>query len=308
MGKDCQFKYSIRMKSNKAQKNSVFWVLLFSAILFPCQGAMPLENATRTETLRFGHISVEDPTVTLSKYQPLLSKMGAVLKKKVELVQSSNYSGMIKLFIKGKVDMGILNSFSYIQIAREAKLIPVAKRVMGGKGYYQSYIIVNSESNIKSLDDLKGKVFAFSDPNSTTGHLLPRQILQKNSINPEKDFQEVLFIGHHDSIILAVSNRTADAGSVASYIFDGYDTRITKKIKIIDRSAPIPLGPLVVRYDLGKEWIDRIKRFFLSLHESEEGRSLLREARLSAFTDVHDREYDIIRNKYTLFEKKYILK
>jgi phosphonate transport system substrate-binding protein len=296
------------MKRNKTHKNSVFWVLLFIAIFFPWKSAMPLENTTRTETLRFGHISVEDPTITRRKYQPLLSKMEAVLTRKVELVQSTNYSSVIKLFMQGKVDMGILNSFSYIQIAREAKLVPIAKRVIDGRGYYQSYIIVNSDSNIKSLDDLKGKVFAFSDPNSTTGHLLPRLILQKNVINPEKDFHEVLFIGHHDSIILAVANRTADAGSVASYIFDGYDTRITKKIKIIDRSEPIPLGPLVVRFDLGKEWIDKIKRFFLSLHESEEGRSLLREARLSAFTDVQDKEYDIIRTKYNLFEKKYILK
>ena len=297
--------YKLKMKCNKAIKNSIILVLLISAVLLcQYQEALSLENSIKIDVLRFGHISVEDPTIILGKYQPLLSKMSALLKINVELVQSTDYSGILKLFLERKIDMGILNSFSYIQIAREARLIPMAKRVIGGKGYYQSYIIANSESDIKRLDDLKGKVFAFSDPNSTTGHLLPRIILQKNSINPEKDFKGVLFIGHHDSIILAIANKTADAGAVASYMFDCYDTRITKKIRIIDRSEPIPLGPLVVRLDLGKEWIDRIRRFFLSLDESEEGRGLLREAGLSAFTDVQDSEYDIIRNKYNLFKKK----
>lgn len=286
-------------------RSTIFSFLLISATVFSLSHeAASLENINKIDTLRFGHISVEDPTITLGKYEPLLSKMASVLNKRVELVQSSNYSGMIKLFVERKVDMGILNSFSYIQISKEAKLIPVVKRVIGGTGYYHSYIIANNESDIRTLNDLKGKIFAFSDPNSTTGHLLPRLILEKSSINPAKDFKETLFIGHHDSIILAIANRTADAGAVASYMFDGYDERITKKIKIIHKSEPIPLGPLVARLELGKELIDKIKKFFISLHESEEGKSLLKEAKLTAFTDVHDREYDIIRNKYNLFEKK----
>jgi phosphonate transport system substrate-binding protein len=256
------------------------------------------------ETLRFGRVGVEDPTVTLSKYQPLISKLGDVLEKRVELVQTATYMEMQNLFISGRVHLGILNAFSYVLMGREARLLPVAKRMVGTDGYYRCYIIANRNLDVTGIADLKGRTFAFSEQTSTTGYLLPMLLLREHGINPETDFSKTISIYQHDSIILAVANWSVDIASVASYVFDGYDKRITNKIKIIEKSAPIPLGPLVVRNDLGMELIDKIRNFFLTLHQSETGQSLLKEAGLSRFAPVADGEYDAIREAAARFDKE----
>jgi phosphonate transport system substrate-binding protein len=215
---------------------------------------------------------------------------------------------MQDLFISGRVHLGILNALSYVLMGREARLLPVAKRMVGTEGDYRCYIIANRNLDVTRIEDLRGRTFAFSERNSTTGYLLPMLLLREHGINPEKDFSKTLFIFQHDSIILAVANRSVDAAAVASYVFDGYDKRITSKTKIIEKSALIPLGPLVVRNDLGIEPIDKIREFFLTLHQSETGRSLLKEAGLSSFAPVTDGEYDAIREAAATFEKEALSK
>jgi len=253
--------------------------------------------------LRFGHISVEDPTVTLNKYQPLLDIISKEIGRKVILVQTSSYSKMNEAFLKKNVDMGILNSFSYVQIADKAGLVPLARRVIKGRGSYRSYIIVRNNEDINKYADIKGKIFAFSDPNSTTGYLLPKIMLAKNGIDHKEDLNKTLFIGKHDSTIYAVLNKTADAGAIASYIFDAADVKIKARIKILGKSEPIPLGPMVIRQDLGKELAEKIKKTMLGLYQNKKGMNVLKSAKLNRFEQASDKDYDIVREMAGLLRK-----
>lgn len=215
---------------------------------------------------------------------------------------------MNEAFLAKEIDMGILNAFSYIQIAEKAELVLIASRIIRDSSSYQSYIIVRKDDNIYSYEDIRGKVFAFSDPNSTTGYLYPKSMLMAHEIDPDKDLKQTLFIGKHDSTVYAVLNRTADAGAVASYIFDGLSDEIRGKLAVLDKSDPIPLGPFVIREDLGETLIRKIKILLLSLHQSEEGLEALQAAKLNGFEDTRDSDYDIIRKMadfLTTQEKEY---
>jgi phosphonate transport system substrate-binding protein len=280
------------------------WGLVVFFIILQHSHIQALPVTSDQQVLRFGRVAVEDPTVTLSKYKSLISELGDVLGKRIELVQTPNYTEMQHLFISGQVHLGILNALSYVQMGNETRFLPVAKRMIGTEGYYRCYIIANRNLDVTRLEDLKGKSFAFSERNSTTGYLLPMLLLGEHGINPEQDFSKTLSIFQHDSLILAVANWSVDAAAVASYVFDGYDKRITGKIKILEKSAFIPLGPLVVRHDLGIETIDKIRDFFLTLHQSETGRLLLKEAGLSSFAPVAQGDYDFIREAAAKFEKE----
>jgi phosphonate transport system substrate-binding protein len=55
----------------------------------------------------------------------------------------------------------------------------VLRRWQRGKAEYQSLIFAKKDSGINSLQDLRGKVIAFEDPESTSGHFLPRFFLVK---------------------------------------------------------------------------------------------------------------------------------
>lgn len=254
-------------------------------------------------TLRFGHITAENPTIIFKKYKPILNIISKEIGAEVILVQTTSYSRMQKAFLDKEIDMGILNAFSYITISDKAELIPLVRRVMNKSGNYQSYIIVRKDGNIKGYSDIKGKILAFQDPYSTSGYLVPKIMLINNGIDPEKDLKEVLYIGTHDSIIYAVLNCTADVGTVASYIFDSADPKIKDKIEVLEKSESIPLGPMVIRRDLGKGLADKIKITMLGLEKSKEGRIALQNAKLRRFEDAKDSDYDTLRKMVDFLKK-----
>jgi len=259
-----------------------------------------IRGAETPAPLRFGRVSVEDPSVTLGQYQPLLEALGRHLERKVVLVQASSYSDMTNLFKRGDVQLGIMNAYSYIQISSDPGFIPIAKRVIGKESSYRSYIVVRNDLRTTTLRSLVGKTFAFSEVNSTTGYLLPRLMLRKCGLEPERDFLKTIVIPQHDSILLAVANRSVDAAAVASYVFDSYDKLVTGKMRILDRSEPIPYGPVVVRRDLGTSLIKKIRIFFLMLDDSEEGRKVLAESGFSGFVPAKSKDYDPVRKASAL--------
>ena len=83
----------------------------------------------------------------------------------------------------------------------------IAETTKSGRTYYHSQIIARKDSGIKTVNDLKGKTFAFVDPTSTSGHLFPKAGLIKLGIDPDTDFGRVIFTGSHDANALAVANK-----------------------------------------------------------------------------------------------------
>ena len=245
--------------------------------------------------LKFGHITGEQPEIIYRKYDKFLTILSKELKCKVILIQAPSYSDMQKAFITKEVDMGILNAVSYVNIVQEAEIIPLVRRVIKGSGLYRSYLITHKDSGINSYNDIKNKTIFFQDPCSTTGYLLPRIMFKEHDISISNDINEFIFVGTHDSILLSVLNRSADIGTIASYVYDFADPDIRNKIVVLDKSEPVPLGPFVVRKDLDTELTEKIKNIMLTLDRTEEGRVALRTAGLTGFEEAEDSDYDIIR-------------
>jgi phosphonate transport system substrate-binding protein len=264
-------------------------------LVFLALAVVPPVGGAGVASLRFGHPAVEDPTVTMGKYQKVLDAMAEAVGVPVTLVQSDTYAEIVKAFERGAVDVGILNAFSYVEIAGRAGLVPLARRVRAGRDTYEGYLIVRKDDSVVRYEDLRGKTIAFPDSRSTTGYLLPRLMLRRHRLELQRDFRQVLFIGKHDSTALAVANGTADAGAMASYIFEELEPAIQTKLRILDRSELIPFGPVVARSSLGATLLGRIRTFFLTLDRTPHGQALLREARLSGFTNASDRDYGPIR-------------
>ena len=111
----------------------------------------------------------------------------------------------------------------------------------------------------KTLEDLRGKTFAFGDSLSTTGHVFPRKMFKEHGIDPVRDFKQVLYSGGHDATVLAVLNGKVDAGATYANSPDSQDTAWmrylknpddVKKIHAIAFSEPIPADNLVINGSL----------------------------------------------------------
>jgi phosphonate transport system substrate-binding protein len=245
--------------------------------------------------IRFSYPAIEDPTVTLGKYQGIVDAMAEAVARPVSIVLRNTYAEIIRDLERGDADVGILNAFSYVEIASRAGLTPLARRVRAGRDTYQSYLIVRGNAGISRYEELRGKIIAFPDSHSTTGYLMPRLMLHRHRLNLTRDFASVLFVGRHDSTALAVANGTAHAGAVASYIYEELDPAVRAKLDILDLSEPLPFGPVAARAALGGPLMERIRLFFITLNRSQKGQSILRDARLSGFTAATDRDYAPIR-------------
>jgi len=170
----------------------------------------------------------------------------------------------------------------------------IAETKKSGRTFYHSQIITLKSSGIKTMDDLKGKNFAFVDPASTSGYAFPLAGLLKAGIEPKRDFKNVIFTGAHDANAVAVANGKVDAATIADRIFDAAVKKGLIKeqdVQVVWRSQPIPESPMVWRKDLPDDLKAKVKAAFLAIKDmnwSDQGM-------LNGFKETNDAAYDVIR-------------
>ncbi len=194
---------------------------------------------------------------------------------------------MIQGLLGGTLDMAWLGASAYAKItltdpkAVEAKLI--TKNVDGTQGYY-SIGIASKTSGITSMDNAKGHSFAYADPNSTSGYLVPASELTAKYGDLAKYFKSTAFSGGHEQTIVGVNNGTYDAGVTNSDMIgnfaDGYTSGALRKAvdgglvdmnNLVDiwHSALIPNGPFVVRAALPQDVKDKVTAVTADLPEKD---------------------------------------
>ncbi len=251
-----------------------------------------------TAGLRIGVSAIISPEETLAYYQDMFDYISAKVGVPVTFVQRKTYQEMNDLVRKNSVDAAFVCSLAYVeghdQFGMELLVIPVVK----GEPYYYSYIIVPKGSNINSLEELKGKTFAFSDPLSNSGKLSPDYMIAKSGENPETFFRLTFFTYSHDKSIQAVAEKLVDGAAVDSLVWDyenATDPKFTSRTRIISKSSPFGIPPVVVSKDLDPALKDKLRNTLLHMHEDEKGREILNSIMVDRFTEANDSLYDSIR-------------
>ncbi len=205
----------------------------------------------------------------------------------VKLFTPADYDGVIQGLLGGTIDYAWLGASAYAKIyltdpeAVELKL--TKQNVDGSTGYY-SIGFARADSGITSMDDAKGKVFAFADPNSTSGYLVPGAELAAKYGKLEEYFAEVKMSGGHEQTIVGVANGDFEAGvSWADGLGnweDGYNSGAFRRAAdagLVDmsnlveiwRSALIPEGPMVLRKALPQDVKDKVTELTANLWETD---------------------------------------
>lgn len=199
----------------------------------------------------------------------------------VKMFTPADYDGVIQGLLGGTLDAAILGASGYAKayLTNPDAVEPVlVKTNMNGASTYFSVGIARKDHNIASMDDMKGKVLGFGDPNSTSGYLIPAVELPKQgySMKPGEYFKDIKFTGGHEQTIVAVKNGDVDGGvtwadGLGDWA-DGYNSGALRKAVdagLIDmndlvqiwKSEPIPEGPWVVRKQLPQD----VKAKFVAL-------------------------------------------
>lgn len=296
-------------------------LFILSVLLFPAceekrqkidlqQPAAPAVPAASVDSRLPLHIAVGamiSPETTRTYYEELLQLIAGKMNRRAEFSQRRTYAEVNELVRKKEVDLAFVCAGPYTQGKKEFGMEMLVVPVANGKTVYHSYIIAGKSSPIRSLDDLRGKKFAFTDPQSNTGSLVPSYMLAKRGETPQSFFREVFYSNGHDNSIRAVANGQADGAAVDSLIWEfmnRVDPELTGKTRIIEKSPPYGIPPVVVSAGIDPETKRRLKEIFLTLHEDANAAPLLAKLQIDRFVEGNDAMYDTVREMSRWLDKR----
>ena len=238
------------------------------------------------------------PMETISRYQELLDYIGKRVDRPIRLVQRKTYREVNELFADGKLDIAFICSGPYGTGKSEFGFQSLVTPVVRGEPFYQAYLIVHKDSPIGSFEGLKGKTFAFTDPDSNTGALVPAFWLARMQETPESFFKSYTYTHSHDNSIMAVAKSLVDAATVDGHIWEYENIRnpvYTSRTRIIDRSMKFGSPPLVASGRLSSGMRREIKAALLLMHTDEEGRRILDSLMIDRFVDSEESWYEPVQ-------------
>jgi phosphonate transport system substrate-binding protein len=202
------------------------------------------------------------------------------------IVVAPTQSGLANLLTEQKVDFYMESPYpTYLinNVYGAGKLL--LRRWKGGMAEYHALIFTKKNSETRRLEDLRGKIIAFEDPGSTSGHFLPKFFLsrrgfklsEKTRIEPNVSPGEVgyIFVYSQDKIVDLVLIKSVAAGAFSNDDYATLDERKKSDITILAETDRLPRHLLSIRRDLAPVLVDRLEKLLLSMHQDPEGRLIL---------------------------------
>lgn len=255
---------------------------------------LPTPRENDIKPLRVAIAAVISPQGTAESYASLLEYLGKKLDRPIERVQRRTYAEVNELLRSGEVDLAFVCTSSYLLGKREFDLQLLVAPQVGGETVYRAQLIVPAKSSAKDIQDLRGKVFAFTDPNSFTGRVYPIYLLQKIGEQPETFFARTFFTYSHDDAIRAVADGVADGASVDSLVLDFALKRqpeLSQQIRIIHSSPPFGIPPVVVSPNLRPQFRAELETILLNMHQDPDGLAALQALGYDMFVHVSPEDY-----------------
>jgi phosphonate transport system substrate-binding protein len=250
--------------------------------------------AHAADVLKVSAIPDEAPTELLRKFKPLGAYLEQELGMKVEFVPVADYAAVVEALAADRIDMAWLGGFTFVQARlKTGNAVPLVQREQDAE--FTSKFIT-ADPAVKSLQDLKGKTFAFGSVSSTSGSLMPRYFMLQDGIKPEEFFSRVAYSGAHDATVAWVQAGKADAGvlnaSVWQKLVDGKKVD-TDKVKVFATTPTYYDYNWTVRGTLDPALQAKIKAAFLALDPAKpEQKAILDLQAASRFIDTKPENYE----------------
>ena len=249
------------------------------------------------EKLTMGLIPTESSSHQTERWDDLIKYLSKRLGIPVEAKTSTDYNGVITAMQFKHVDLAYLGPKSYVEAAARANAEAFCLEVTedGSQGYH-SLILVKKGSGLKTFADLKGKTWAFTDPNSTSGTLVPMVYFVKEArIEPQKYFSKVSYSGSHEASILSVKGGKVDAASTNDLDRARGGGKLWSKadFDVVWTSKLIPGSPIAYRKELPDSLKKAIREAFLGFDDA----AGLKKLKISRYAAADDAVYDPIREQ-----------
>jgi phosphonate transport system substrate-binding protein len=220
------------------------------------------------------------------------------LGRPVAFVQRGNYREVTDLILQGAIDCAWLCGYPYVRYRSALQLLVVP--TFNGEPLYESYLIVRADKPAHvNLPRMQGRTFAYSDPLSNSGYLVPRYTLWSNGLDPDRHFSRTLFTWSHKKVVQAVAVGLVDGGAVDGYVWETLaktNPEQTNKTRVAWKSPFFGFPPIVASKNLSPERLVSLRRAFLGMADDPQGAALLAKLNLNGFITAEDKLFDPIEH------------
>lgn len=285
-------------------KSSKFVVVLVLGLLLGACTKERGELGSEKNPVKFFFVPSVESKRLLEQAKIVENYLHANTPYKFTVAVPSSYVAVVEAFGTNRADVASLNTFGYImaneKYGTQARLIVIRN----GHDTYQAQIVARADSDIKKLEDLNGKKFAYVDPASTSGYLLPAKLFADKNIK----LSETMFAQKHDNVIMMIHQKQVDAGATfysppeegkiqdARRLVKTQIPDVEKSIKIVELTEAIPNDPIVFRKDMPEEMKTKIAQALQAFIKTEEGKKAFYESySITDFKVATDSNYDGVR-------------
>lgn len=244
--------------------------------------------------------------VFLTNDLELLTKLKSYLERAtgrtVQLVQRRTYEEITALLVSGQLQAAWICGYPFVQYRDRLSLVAVP--VWNGKPLYRSYLIIPRDREVTGVEELKGDLHAFSDPNSNSGYLVTAALLARQKLRPEQFFRQTFFTYGHRNVVRAVASGLAQSGSVDGYVWEvmsEIERELTGRTKVLRKSELLGFPPIAcANTEWERDSVPLLKRALLDMRHDPEGLQILDLLRLDGFSSEDARLFDTIAEEMTL--------
>jgi phosphonate transport system substrate-binding protein len=255
--------------------------------------------------LRIGTTPVilEDQVTFLRAWQSYLESR---LQRPVEFVQRGNYQEITDLLVRDKLDFAWVCGYPFVRNRAAMRLLAVP--LYRGRPVYQSYLIVPAtDTRTRGFPDLRGRIFAYSDPNSNSGFLVPTYELLRAGEDPSTFYRKTFFTWGHRKVVQAVAAGLAQGGAVDGYVWETLaltEPGLTGRTRVVRKSDEYGFPPLVARASIDERDFRAFQAVLVEMSGDPQGRPLLRQLNLDGFAREDTQVFDGIAQVVTFVDSR----
>ena len=252
------------------------------------------------KTMTFTIMATESAAEVAHRWAPILAQLEADLGVQV-LPVVADFRGIVGVWKSGTAELGHLMPKAYVETsANKVDVEPVAQfQLPNGSLGFRACLIVHADSDIFTPEDMAGKTFAFNDPGSTSGYLVPAVFfMTEMGIDPAAHFSKVTFSGSHEASIHAVATKQVEIAS--TNLVDLQLAIVRNKVprgslRVIWVSRLIPNDPIVVRKDLPASLRQAVQNSLLTMRARHPEVFKELGASVGGFVKADDARYEVVR-------------
>ena len=270
-----------------------FWMAAFLL------AALNSAQAAEQEELFLGSVAMDVPAEMVRRMAPLTEYLTRKTGIKISFRASPNLGSAVNELGKDFTHIAYLTPVAYIEAREKYKAQPLVSPITHGKSTFNLVVAVRSDSPYKTLDDLKGKKFAFGDQKA----LLQRAVVVGGGVKLE-EFSQYGFLKHYDNIAKAVLNKDFDGGILKDTIYEEFAPKGLRKVYT---SPPLSSYLFAVSDRVPPATVKKLRAAFLDLKAGNpEHLAVLRELDkgYDGFEPTEDKDYDAIRKLIAPFQQE----